>query len=98
MAMRFLPEIPSNIITGAPPNLLAGFHLAWSGYKGRGRVLESGTTRFIEPVNEKTQVLRVVLHVRKVLNSKIPICIANREIESNGELKCRSDSIKVALF
>lgn len=77
---------------------LTGFHLAWSGYPGKGRVLESGRTRFIDPVQENEQTLTVSIHVRKILTNDHPICIANGNVSSNNNLKCNSDAIKVGLF
>jgi 3-hydroxyacyl-[acyl-carrier protein] dehydratase/trans-2-decenoyl-[acyl-carrier protein] isomerase len=77
---------------------LTGFHLAWSGYKGRGRVLESGRTRFVVPVKESNQILSIEIQVRKVFSRNNPICIANGEIIVNNEIICHSDAIKIGLF
>lgn len=77
---------------------LTGFHLAWLGYKGKGRVLESGKTRFSEPVTDITKTLVLSIHVRKLLMSENPICIANGDIYFDELLMCRSDAIKVGLF
>ena len=77
---------------------LTGFHLAWSGYPGKGRVLESGRTRFAEPIDTLEQTLKISIHVRKLLMNGNPVCIANGEVHSSGSLKCKSDSLKIGLF
>jgi len=76
---------------------LTGFHLAWSGYYGKGRVLDSGKTRFLESVSDTPQTLKISIHVRKILTRGNPLCIANGEIMSNDALICRSNSIKMGL-
>ena len=77
---------------------LTGFHMAWAGHKGRGRVLESGRTRFLEPITEEKQTLTISIQVRKIIIKENPIYISNGRILSNGVLSCRSDAIKVGLF
>lgn len=77
---------------------LTGFHMAWSGYKGKGRVLESGRTRFIEPVLQVNQTLSIRIHVRKVLGNKNPIYISNGIISCDEIHICRSESIIVGLW
>ena len=77
---------------------LTGFHLAWSGYKGKGRVLGSGKTRFIEPVINNEQTLNISIHVRRVIVKASPISIAYGEVRADYELKCKSDAIKIGLF
>ena len=77
---------------------LTGFHLAWSGYKGKGRVLDSGKTRFSDPVKDKPQTLTITVQVRKFLTSSNPICISEGEINSHEGLICKSNSIKIGLI
>ena len=38
---------------------LTGFHMAWSGYEGKGRVLDSGRTRFSEPATSEMATLTI---------------------------------------
>lgn len=77
---------------------LTGFHMAWSGYEGKGRVLESGRTRFLEPVSAKPQSLTISVQIRKIIVSECPIYISNGEIRINELVFCKSDAIKVGLF
>lgn len=77
---------------------LTGFHLAWSGYPGKGRVLESGRTRFAESIDPVVQTLEIEIHIRKLLTNGNPVCIANGQVHSGGLLKCKSDSLKIGLF
>lgn len=77
---------------------LTGFHLAWSGYTGKGRVLESGRSRFIEPITDSRQIVTISVHIRKVIANGNPIYISNGEIWVGDSLKCKSDAIKVGLF
>ncbi len=77
---------------------LAGFHLAWSGHEGRGRVIDSGKTRFLDSVNASTQTLTVTIHIRKVVSTPQPIAIANGYVSSHKNVICKSDFIKVGLI
>jgi len=77
---------------------LAGFHLAWLGYKGKARLLESGKTRFIEIVEDQNQTLTVSIHIRKILSGENSICIANGDVKATDNFKCNSDSIKIGLY
>ena len=77
---------------------LTGFHLAWSGYQGRGRVLDSGKTRFLDPVADSPQILTITVHVRKVLTGGNPVCISDGEINSSEGPICKSNSIKIGLI
>ena len=74
---------------------LTGFHLAWSGHEGRGRVLDSGRTRFLTPIENTQQTLTITVDIRKTVAGSNPICIANSEIRSGAEVVCRSETIKV---
>jgi len=76
---------------------LTGFQLAWSGHTGKGRVLESGTTKFIEPVSPELKMLSISIQVRNIRTGNPSICVANGEVKSNGIVICRASSIKVAL-
>jgi len=76
---------------------LTGFHMAWSGYKGAGRIIESGRTRFFEPVHDVNRTLQISVDIRKVLVSENPVCIANGEIRCEEVVVCKSDAIKVCL-
>lgn len=77
---------------------LAGFHMAWSGHRGRGRILDSGRSRFIESVEKDKKTITISIEVRKLLGRDNPICIANGEVSLNHLLICKSDAIKVGLF
>lgn len=77
---------------------LTGFHMAWSGYMGRGRVLDSGRSRFIESIEKDRKTLTISIHVRKLLTAGNTICIANGEVRFANQLICKSDAIKVGLL
>lgn len=77
---------------------LTGFHMTWSGHKGRGRVLDSGRSRFVKSVEKGRKTLTISIHVRKLLTAGNAICIANGEVRAAHQLVCKSDSIKVGLL
>lgn len=77
---------------------LAGFHLAWSGYGGKGRVLESGKTRFLSAVNEVDQILTISIQIRKILVSENPIYIVDGSVSNPTGYICESQALKVGLF
>ena len=76
---------------------LTGFYLAWAGYSGKGRVLESGRTKFVEPLQKQTAVLSIVVHVRKLLKGSMPICITDGTVEHAGNTLCSATGIKIGL-
>jgi len=71
--------------------------MAWSGFAGRGRVLESGRTRFLDPISQERQTLTISVHIRKIISNENTIYVSNGEITSNDSMKCKSDSIKMVL-
>lgn len=77
---------------------LAGFHLAWCGYHGRGRVIDSGKTKFLQSIHAQRQTLTVAIQIRKIISTPHPITIAKGLIISNNNPICKSDYIKVGLF
>ena len=91
------PLMPGCFLTEAMWQL-SGFYLAWRGLKGKGRVLESGNTRFIEPVKPIRSTLTVTVQIKKILTSNGSICFADADIRRSESLVCKSKSIKVGLF
>lgn len=77
---------------------LAGFHMTWSGHKGRGRVLDSGRTRFNQLIKKEKKKVTISICIRKLINRDNPICIANGEMSTDNLIICRSDAIKVGIF
>lgn len=76
---------------------LTGFYLAWLGYKGKGRLIDTGRTRFYEEVNKEKQTLVITIHARKLLDRSNPICIANGTVSVNNKILCKTESLKVGL-
>lgn len=77
---------------------LSGFHLAWSGYKGSGRVVNSGNTRFLKEIKNETQTLHIEIQIRKVFRRSSVICIVNGSILSDEDRICETESMKIGLF
>lgn len=90
------PVMPGSFLIEAVWQL-AGFHLAWSGYAGRGRVIDSGKTRFIEPVESLKQTLTVSVDVRKIICNGTAISITDGEIRRNSTLICKTKMMKLGL-
>ena len=91
------PLIPGCFLTEGMWQL-TGFYLAWRGLKGKGRVLESGNTRFIEPVSTNKTTLTVTVQVRKLITTNASICFADADVRRNESLICKCKSIKIGLF
>ena len=66
--------------------------------RDRGRVLESGNTRFIEPVSTNKTTLTVTVQVRKIITTNASICFADADVRRNESLICKCKSIKIGLF
>ena len=92
------PVMPGSLLAEAVWQL-SGFHLAWSGYKGKGRILDSGNTRFIEPVLGTNNVtLIVTIHVRKVFINRNPMAISDGDIRHSKGIVCLSKKVSIGLF
>lgn len=91
------PIMPGSLLVEAMWQL-AGFHLAWSGHSGKGRVLDGGRTRFAEPIYSAEQSLLITIQINKIVLNPRPINIANGTIAIDGEIKCRCNAVKVALL
>ena len=77
---------------------LTGFHLAWSGHFGKGRVLDSGRTKFLLPATQETNSLTITVNIKKILKRDNPIFIADGLVEENNNIICKSENLKIGLF
>ncbi len=77
---------------------LTGFYLAWLGYSGKGRVLDSGTTRFANQISADNAVLRYEIHLKRIFELSDTIGIADGYLSLDGDLVYHSKNTKVGLF
>ena len=91
------PVMPGSLL-GESMWQLAGFHLAWSGYQGKGRVLDGGRIRFIEPIYPNDLTLKIDVQIKKVITKPCPMNIANAVVSVDGKSMCHCDSLKIALI
>lgn len=87
------PIMPASFIVEAMWQL-TGFHLAWLGHSGRGRVIDSGWTRFVSPVTPAEDLISIYIQILRRKNS---LCIANGEAKTQNNLIAKSELIIIAL-
>lgn len=76
---------------------LTGFHLAWTMLPGRGRLIDSGRTRFFSSVDKTRQTLDLEIHIRKLIKKPGIVGVANGVVYSSGHVICKTENAKVAL-
>lgn len=77
---------------------LSGFYLGWSGYQGRGRIIDSGSTRFTREVTPANKLVRFDVHIKRVLSRGDVIAIADGRLHVDGEIACTTKNLKIGLF
>lgn len=77
---------------------LVGFFLAWRGFKGLGRAIGVGEVKFSGQVLPKAQLVEYAIHIKRVVNRKLTMGVADGYLLADGELIYTARDLKVALF
>lgn len=77
--------------------------MAWLGLKGNGRVIESGSTRFVNSVKKEPSVVEYQIHIKRVFEgtksstSGGAIAVADGAILNQGVEVCRTRKLIICL-
>lgn len=77
---------------------LLGFFLGWLGAEGRGRALGVGDVRLAAMVVPESKLLTYRLDLKRVVNRKLVLGIANGTILVDGEEAYQAKDLRVGLF
>ncbi len=77
---------------------LLGFFLGWLGAEGRGRALGVGDVRLAAMVVPDSKLLTYRLDLRRVVNRKLVLGIADGTILVDGEEAYQAKDLRVGLF
>lgn len=77
---------------------LVGFFLGWLGAKGRGRALGVGEVRLSNMVEPKHKLVTYRLDLKRVINRKLVMGIADGVALVDGTEIMRAEDLKVGLF
>ena len=77
---------------------LLGFYLGWTGAPGSGRALGLGELKFTGQVLPTTRLVRYVIDIKRVINRKLVLGIADGRVEADGQTIYEAQGLKVGLF
>jgi 3-hydroxyacyl-[acyl-carrier protein] dehydratase/trans-2-decenoyl-[acyl-carrier protein] isomerase len=77
---------------------LVGFYLGWTGAPGRGRALGVGGVKFTGQVQPGAKLVTYKIDIKRVMNRRITLGIADGVMEVDGELAYEAEGLKVTLF
>ena len=77
---------------------LLGFFLGWTGAPGRGRALSVGDVKFTGEVLPEAKTVAYRLDVKRVINRKIVLGIANGSVAVDGRPIYEASDLRVGLF
>ena len=77
---------------------LAGFFLTWSGCKGKGRALGSGTVKFTGQVLPTAKLVTYSITVKRVILRRLNMVIADGTVSVDGREIYTAEDLKVGLF
>ena len=77
---------------------LVGFFLGWTGAPGRGRALGCGEVKFSGQVLPKHRKITSHIHMKRVMNSKLVLGIADAEMSVDGRKIYEGNGLRVGLF
>ena len=77
---------------------LVGFFLGWTGAPGRGRALGVGEVKFTGQIQPDVKHVRYVLSVKRVINRRLVLGIADGHVEADGEIIYVAKDMRVGLF
>lgn len=77
---------------------LLGFYLGWTGAMGSGRALGVGEVKFSGQVLPEAKKVTYKLNIKRVINRKLVLGIADGQVEVDGKLIYEMADLKVGLF
>lgn len=77
---------------------LLGFYLGWTGAPGSGRALGLGELKFTGQVLPETKLVTYHLDIKRVINRKLVLGIADGQVLADGEVIYEAKDLKVGLF
>lgn len=77
---------------------LLGFYLGWVGGAGSGRALGLGELKFTGQILPSTKLVRYVIDLKRVINRKLVLGIADGRVEADGKVIYEAKDLKVGLF
>ena len=77
---------------------LAGFHMIWNGYTGKGRALGVGDVKFRGQVLPDAKKVTFHLNIKRMIVSKLKYIIANGTVSVDGKKIYSADKLRVGLF
>jgi len=77
---------------------LLGFYLGWTGAPGSGRALGVGEVKFSGQVLPETKKVTYRLNIKRVINRKLVLGIADGIVEADGKVIYEAADLKVGLF
>ena len=77
---------------------LVGFYLGWTGAPGRGRALGCAEVKFTGQVLPKHKKITYHIHMKRVMNSKLVLGIADAEMSVDGHKIYEGNGLRVGLF
>lgn len=77
---------------------LVGFFLGWTGAPGKGRALGVGEVKFTGQVPPTVKAVRYVIDLKRVINRKLVLGIADGRVEADGQLIYVAKDLRVGLF
>ena len=77
---------------------LAGFHMIWNGYTGKGRALGVGDVKFRGQVLPDARKVTFHLNIKRMIVSKLKYIIANGTVSVDGKKIYSADKLRVGLF
>ena len=77
---------------------LCGFFLAWSGCKGKGRALGSGTVKFTGQILPTASRVTYKLNFKRIIARKLSMAIADGTVSVDGRTIYTAEDLKVGLF
>ncbi|MDP6351910.1 MAG: 3-hydroxyacyl-[acyl-carrier-protein] dehydratase FabA [Alphaproteobacteria bacterium] len=77
---------------------LLGFFLGWTGAPGAGRALGVGAVKLTGQVQPDTRLVSYHVEVRRIVNRKLVLGIADGVMRADGEVVYTAEGLKVGLF
>jgi len=77
---------------------MLGFYLGWLGLPGRGRALGVGEVKLVEQVLPTAKTVRYHIHLKRVINRKLVLGIADGTMFVDEKLAYSASGLKVGLF
>lgn len=75
-----------------------GFFLAWRGFHGKGRALGVEEVKFTGQILPTHKVVRYHVHIRRVMNRKLVMAIADGSVQVDGTEIYTMKNMKVGIF